>query len=239
MTYTMLAPNASATFAIETRAGHFYTSDAAGMIYSVPPGTDIEDILNAGGMFCANFESTQMGSATGVGALARESGNFYMANGLTQGNAANTTDDVLAIIPIPANAFDVAGRAVQLALSGSFAANADSKDIKIWAGPTAQAIGSALASTGMTKILDTGAITTNGGGWTANVQVAKYGAAGSNTQQAAYAASVAGSTHLGTTAPVALTVNEAAINYLVVTGSSASSAANDVVLNAVQAAFFN
>jgi hypothetical protein len=155
-----------------------------------------------------------------------------------QGNAAATTDTVLFTYALPASALDVAGRQVTVTAAGAFAANANNKRVKIWWGTTTQTVGSAVA--GGTLICDSGVVTTNAGGWSASAQVSKYGAAGSNTQIATNAQTIAGSTHLGTSAPALLTANESgAINITVTGASSTTGAANDVLGQMLDIAFNN
>jgi len=154
------------------------------------------------------------------------------------GNAAATTDTVLFTYALPASAFDVAGRQATITAAGSFAANANNKRVKIWWGTTTQTVGAVVA--GGTLIADSGVVTTNAGGWAASVQVQKYGATGSNTQIATCALMAAGSTHLGTSAPVALTAAENAVINITLTGaSSTTGAANDVLGQMLDIAFNN
>ncbi len=179
-------------------------------------------------------------NAGGSGAnIVRSTGNANVQTvpvGL--GNAAATTDTVLFTFPLPANALNANGEQITVSAAGAFAANANNKRIKIWFGTTSQVVGQAVA--GGTLIADSGVVTTSGGGWGASVQVQKYGAAGSNTQQAAYAQVVAGATHLGTAAPVALTAVESAPINITVTGSSPTTgAANDVLGMQFDVAFNN
>jgi hypothetical protein len=170
---------------------------------------------------------------------ARLGGNVSIqVNATGQGNGADTTDDVLATYALPASALDVAGRQVTITAAGKFAANGNNKRIKIWWGTTTQTVGSPVV--GGTLIADSGVVTTNGGGWSAGVQVTKYGAAGSNTQLSSNSAVVAGASHTGTTAPAALTANESGIINITITGSSSTSgAANDVVGQLFDVAFNN
>lgn len=155
-----------------------------------------------------------------------------------QGNGADTTDDVLFTYALPASALDAAGRQVTITAAGKFAANANNKRVKIWWGTTTQTVGSAVA--GGTLIADSGVVTTNAGGWSASVQVSKYGTSGSNTQIATNAQVVTGTTNLGTTVPVALTATESGVINITVTGaSSTTGSANDVLGQLFDIAFNN
>lgn len=240
MAITMLAPNATPNFTVQARSGASYTADAGGLIYNVA-NNDVGDILNAGGNPANAQFGVRAGSASGVGALISESGNIARyISGTGQGNGADTTDDVLAVLALPANIFDVSGRILQISAAGKFGATANNKQVKCWVGPTAQTAGAALVATGMTSILASGVLTSNNLGWTLNAQIEKYGAAGSNTQLAMFQETVAGTTHLGTLLPVALTLAENAINYVVITGASGTTgAANDLVAMAAYLSFFN
>ena len=183
-------------------------------------------------------QAVQGGSASTPG-FVRTGGNASVQiSAAGQGNGADTTDDVLFTYALPANALDAAGRQVTITAAGKFAATANNKRVKVWWGTTTQTVGSAVA--GGTLIADSGVVTTNNGGWTASVQVSKYGAAGSNTQIATNAQVVAGTSHLGTAVPVALTAAEnGAINITVTGSSSTTGAANDVLGQLLDIAFNN
>lgn len=183
-------------------------------------------------------QAVQGGSASTPG-FVRTGGNASVQiSAAGQGNGADTTDDVLFTYALPANALDAAGRQVTITAAGKFAATANNKRVKVWWGTTTQTVGSAVA--GGTLIADSGVVTTNNGGWTASVQVSKYGAAGSNTQIATNAQVVAGTSHLGTAVPVALTAAENGTINITVTGSSSTTgAANDVLGQLFDIAFNN
>jgi hypothetical protein len=182
-------------------------------------------------------ETMQPGQAATAG--FRTGGNLSVQTSATgQGNGADTTDDVLFTYALPANSLDAAGRQVTITAAGKFAGNGNNKRIKIWWGTTTQTVGSAVA--GGTLIADSGVVTTNGGGWSASVQVTKYGAQLSNTQLSSNAAIVAGATHTGTLAPTALTASESGVINITITGaSSTTGAANDVVGQLFDIAFNN
>lgn len=142
------------------------------------------------------------------------------------GNAADTTDDVLFVYTLPANAFDQANRQLNLLVCGKLAANANSKRAKIYYGCTSAAVGSAVV--GGTVIADTGATNGNGVGWQLSAQITKYGAGGSNTQ-ISQSQPIVGNAHGGVSVPVLLTAPENAPIIIAVTGSSAASGAGDVL----------
>lgn len=168
-------------------------------------------------------------SQAGAGAgAARTNGNVNVQTvAAGQGNGADTTDDVLFTFALPANSLDVAGRQVNITAGGKTAANGNNKRFKLWWGTTTQTVGSPVA--GGTLIADSGVVTTNAGGWQVSSQVTKYGASGSNTQ-IAQSSTIAGSTHGGVNAPVALTAAESGAINITVTGSSPTTgAAGDVL----------
>lgn len=173
------------------------------------------------------------GLPVGYGTMQARVGGFVnVASAPTQGNNADTTDDVLYVFTIPALALDADGKQATLNACGKFAANGNNKRFKVWASSSAQTVGAALVSSGSTLILDSGVVTTNAGGWMAELTLVKQGAAGANTQQAVMQQALSGSSHLGTSAPVALTLAENAPIYLVVTGASPTTgAANDVAIS--------
>lgn len=152
------------------------------------------------------------------------------------GNAADTTDDVLFVYTLPANAFDQPGRQLNILANGKLATNANSKRAKIYYGCTSAVVGSAVS--GGTVIADTGASTGSNLGWQLSVQVTKYGAGGSNTQLAE-GQSIVGPTHGGVTGPELLTATENAPIIIAVTGSSAASAAGDVLAQLIDVSWSN
>jgi hypothetical protein len=172
-----------------------------------------------------------------------EEGNLYRAVGNSiAGNAADASDDVLAGIVIPAGAFDIAGRGLCITAQGMTGATTNNKRFKIVVNPTlvGQTVTNGVISGGHitagTVICDSGAwvngtTPNNNVGWSAQANLFKYGAAGSNTQYAQGMA-ILGGTHGGVQAAVFPGLTESAAINVVVTGSSyTSSAANDLVLN--------
>jgi len=169
-----------------------------------------------------------------------EEGNLYrVAANPVAGNGADTADDVLGGIVIPANAFDKSGRGLCITASGKFAANGQNKRYRLWLNPTlagnsvANGIisgGNAVVGPGV-LLLDSGTQTGNGVGWQLSGNLFKYGAAGSNTQFF-QGSPVNGATHGGILTPVFSTMDETSAMTLVVTGASQTSgSANDTVLN--------
>ena len=196
----------------------------------------LQDLLIA--IILGNIGTELGSSGPNAGIVARSDGNFYAAAGTAlAGNAAVTTNTVLVSVQIPAFAFDgIQNRIASLTAAGTFASNNNNKQINVYFGSDVQTVGQPVVTTNTTLIAPSGVVTTNGGGWSLQAQVMKYGAAGSNTQQGVNQGIIAGSTHLGTSAPVALTANEALPLYLTITGASSTSGnANDVVLQQVEA----
>jgi hypothetical protein len=143
-------------------------------------------------------------------------------------------DNVLAILTIPANAFDgqsypaATNRMATVMAIGSFGATGNNKTLKLVVNPTNPVVGAAVA--GGTTIATTGVVATNGGGWQLSAAIIKYGAAGSNTQLAIHFGAQTGATVSALSAPSLLTAAEAAPMTIVVTGNAAT-AASDVVFN--------
>jgi hypothetical protein len=190
-------------------------------------------------------ESTVFGGSTQGTTFATffEEGNLYRAVGnAIAGNGADTTDDILAGIVIPAGAFDVAGRGLCITAQGVTGATTNNKRFKLWANPTmsGQTTTNGVISGGTvtagTTICDSGAwvngtTPNNAAGWSAMANLFKYGAAGSNTQYA-QGMPILGTLHGGILAPAFLTMTESAAISIVITGSSyTTGAANDVKLN--------
>ena len=141
-------------------------------------------------------------------------------------------DNVLVAWSIPANIFDLAGRILEITANGSVANNTNSKRIKIWAGCTTAVVGSAV--TGGTLIADSGAYTTAGSaGWQIGAQIAKYGAANSNTQLAVHTPTIIGNTSGSLLAPSLLTLPESSSFLIAITGNAVTTA-SDIVLNFAQ-----
>lgn len=154
----------------------------------------------------------------------------YLSNQPSAGvNPASTGGDiVLAIFNVPASLFDQAGRQLNITAAGGYAANGNTKQVKIFVGATAPAVGSAVS--GGTKIADSAAVATNGAGWKLSASIAKYGAAGSNTQIAVHSGAQNGSAGAALLTPTALTLNEGVGTNIVVTGN-ATTTATDIALN--------
>ena len=141
---------------------------------------------------------------------------------------ATGADNVVAVYTLPASAFDVAGRTLQIVAAGSFASNGHTKEIKIFAGCAAAVVGSTVS--GGTAIADTGAVTTSGGGWQIMANVSKYGAAGSNTQIAIHSQAQVGAAVSALLAPQLLTMTESAAIIIAIT-ANCTTTASDVVFN--------
>lgn len=121
-------------------------------------------------------------------------------------NPAGTGSDyVVATYTIPASAFDLANRGINIFVSGS-ALNATSKTFKIIMGATAPAVGSIVS--GGTTIASYA--TTANGGWNLTANLFKYGAAGSNTQIAIHESGQCGGTVGSLIAPSLTTLVESA-----------------------------
>ena len=184
------------------------------------------------------------GSAAGsvLGTFGEE-GNLYrqIGNPIT-GNKADTTDDVLGGVQLPAGCFDIAGRGLCITAQGITGATNNNKRFKIFVNPTlagatiTNGVISGGTASGGTVICDSGAwlngtTPNNAVGWSASSNIFKYGAPGSNTQYA-QGCPILGTLHGGIMVPVYPAVTESAVINIVATGSSyTSGAANDIILN--------
>jgi hypothetical protein len=141
---------------------------------------------------------------------------------------ATGADNVMAAFTLPALSFDNVGRGIQITACGSFAANGNTKTIKLFAGATTATVGSTIS--GGTAIASSGAVTTNGGGWQIQASIYKYGAGGANTQLAIHQPSITGAAASTLLAPALLTMTESGALIFAVTGNAATTA-TDIVLN--------
>jgi len=172
------------------------------------------------------IEVTQFGQST---ALMAEEGNIYREVIAGRNPGATNADNVIAVYTMPASAFDLTGRGVNLLAEGSVANNTNSKRIKIYWGCTTATLGSTVV--GGTVIADTGAYTTAGAvGWAVEANVFKYGAAGSNTQLALHYGAQIGAVVGSLLTPVALTSTESASVIIAVTGNAVT-ATTDITQN--------
>jgi hypothetical protein len=143
---------------------------------------------------------------------------------------ATGADNVLAVFTLPANAFDVASRGINISAAGSFANNAHTKDCKIIFNPSTAVVGSTVGSGG-TTIADTGSFSTAANvGWSLEANVYKYGAAGSNTQLGIHAAAQIGATVGTLLIPTLITATESGAILIAITGN-AGTTATDILLN--------
>ncbi len=196
--------------------------------------TDVGD-LNSG--FLPNDTGAQAGGG-GQTTPVKVSGNLGAPVAPTGGLAPAGTgaDYVVGVLTVPAGAFDQAGRQLDIFANGSFAANGDTKTVKLIANPTAAVVGSAVS--GGTTFATTGAVTTNGAGWSLSGSIVKTGANGSNTQNGIHAAAQCGAAVQSLAEPQALTMNEAAAITIAVTINCAT-AASDAALWLAQPQWFN
>ena len=155
-----------------------------------------------------------------------EEGNIYRYISVAGQGSTTTASVVLASYLLPANSFDIVNRGLTLSGIGSFAANGNSKTINLVWNPSSATVGSAVGSGG-TTIATTGAQTTSGGGWYISGNVFK---AGANSQLLTSNGSIAGASHLGTSAPASATATDSGAIWVALTASTPT-ATNDVVAN--------
>ncbi len=184
--------------------------------------------FDGGSGYLSSALSTQFGSGTatffGEGNISR----LVSATGVSPGGTA--ADNVIATYTLPANSFDgIGNRGLRINAAGTFGANGNNKRIKVMFNPASATLGSTVGASGTTCV-DTGTLTTSGGGWVVTGAVFKYGAAVSNTQICMNLGSMAGTSHLGTAAPALATASETGGIFIAVTGN-ASTSTSDIMLN--------
>ena len=190
---------------------------AAAWALAVVPGTGIEP--------SSNLEQFGAGTAT---VLAEGNINRQIsAAGINPG--ATGADNVLAFFSIPANSFDISGRGIGITAQGSFAATANTKQVKLIFNPATAVVGSTVGAGG-TTVADSGAIATNNLGWSLQANVFKYGANGSNTQIGLHQQAQIGNAVANLLKPSLITATESGAILVAVTGN-ATTAASDIVFN--------
>jgi len=149
---------------------------------------------------------------------------FAAANAVAPANTGG--DYVVATYTVPANAFGSGKQQVQdiyISVAGKFAANNNSKRVKIIAGATNPVVGQAVS--GGTVVADSGAQTTgaNTGGFLLQTQILRVDA---SHQIAVVDGLIANVTHLGTAAPVDLTFADGAAITIAVTINNVTNASD-------------
>lgn len=200
-------------------------------------GTELVTVDNGGGIDVGATTGLIAGApqAAGGGAVTfKGAGNI--ATVVPGQDPANTGGDyVVGVVTLPAGSFAAAGQSVTLKAAGNFAANGNTKQIRIQASATLPVVGTTITSG--TVIADTTAVTTSGGGWELEAEVTKYGVAGSNTQISVHE-NVAGVGAVALVVPKLLTYTESSPIYLAVT-INCTTAITDAFLNLMQAFWQN
>jgi hypothetical protein len=193
-------------------------------------------------IFPSSVQTIFGGSASGsaFGAFSEEGNLYRVVGNPVAGNAADTTDDILAGFVLPAGAYDIANRGLCITAQGKTGATGNNKKYRLWINPTmsGQTITNGVISGGTVTgagsgalLLDSTVQTGNAVGWCLTGNLFKYGAPGSNTQYF-QGSIINATTHAGITVPAFLAQSESAVMNIVVTGSSSTTgAANDVILN--------
>lgn len=190
---------------------------AAAWALAVVPGTGVEP--------SSNLEQFGAGAAT---VLAEGNINRQIsAAGINPG--ATGADNVLTFFSIPANSFDISGRGIGITAQGSFAATANTKQVKLIFNPATAVVGSTVGAGG-TTVADSGAVATNNLGWSLQANVFKYGANGSNTQIGLHQQAQIGNAVANLLKPSLITATESGAILVAVTGN-ATTAASDIVFN--------
>lgn len=180
-------------------------------------------------------EETQFGGGSALIQASGLIGRQISSAGVQPG--ATAADNVLAAFTIPAGSFDAGlgsttGRGVSILAQGSFGATGNNKRVKIIFNPATAVVGSTVGASGVT-IADTAVVATNGGGWSLQGNVFKYGALASNTQIGLNQANLVGATSAVLLAPQLITAVESGAILVAVTGN-ATTAASDIVFNFLQ-----
>lgn len=205
---------------------------------AIPTGTEILTVqgVQANGQLAATTETFTLSQVTslpdnfgnGTGIFGTE-GNLIAAPFVPATTPAGITNDyVMAIYSIPANSFSASGKGISAAAYGSFAANTDTKVVKIIFNPTSAVVGSIVS--GGTTIASTGSVTNSNVGFSISGQVYKYGATGSNTQIVNQTSGNNGSVDSGVTIPATITANESG-NILVAVTGNPSTITTDILLS--------
>lgn len=138
---------------------------------------------------------------------------------------ATGADNVMAVFSLPALSLDQALRGLDILAQGNYAANGNTKRVKLWWNATTAVVGSTI--TGGTLLADTGAVTTSGGGWKLRGQVFKRGILGANTQTCFGEDIVSGAVGVGISPPLDATAVESGAILIAVT-ANATTATTDV-----------
>lgn len=128
------------------------------------------------------------------------------------GNGADTTDDILHSIIIPANFFTAPGQSMRFTASGTTGGNTNNKQIKF--------------KSGSTTLLTSGTVTTNAGSWYME-GILTFTGTNANTFGSS---GIAGATAFANNTSPNLTTT-AAITISVTGASGTTGAANDVICN--------
>lgn len=145
---------------------------------------------------------------------------------------ATGADNVLAVFSIPAGAFDIANRGINIMACGSMTAAASAKTVKIIVNPASAVVGSTVGAGGTTVASFSDSTATSAGGWQVSANLFKYGAAGSNTQIALHEASQSNTVIGALLAPSLITATETGNILVAITGNAA--ATGNITFNFLQ-----
>jgi hypothetical protein len=195
VTATLIAPAGVQSF--EARSGNQYTVTTTNNVGTITVVlNDILDALNAGFILTSLPAGLQTLFGSGGSSFA-EAGILTRYQSITGvGNTNDTTEDTLFTFALPANAFDIAGRTLQITAAGSLATNAHSKTAKLYFGS------SIVATTGAQTGFYSPIVGTTHGGISLPI-------AGTETDTAAITIKVTGQT--GTAA-----ANDVVLNSLII-----------------------
>lgn len=164
----------------------------------------------AGPNFSSNPNPLQIGESGNIGLIV---------NNPAVNPTSTAADIVVGFFTLPAGALDIAGRQVDVTAVFTHAANTDTVTYKLQVTQTLPVLQSAISGG---TVIASAADGTSSAVSQIGASIAKYGAAGSNTQLAVHESSQVGATVTALTAPTPLTLNESEPIYVAVTINCAS-----------------
>lgn len=153
--------------------------------------------------------ATSPAIAAGNGGASASPEGVLSVNLTSTGNTADTTEDTLLSYSVPANTLSATGKGVRIKAWGTFAANADTKTVKLYFG---------------SEVIATPTAASNGTNWSLDLLVFKTGA----STQAVVGNGVVATTPVTVYSAAGAETDTANIT-IKVTGQSGTAAANDIV----------
>lgn len=159
------------------------------------------------------------------GASVAGGGNLFVGvNAAGQGNGADTTEDVLFTMSLPANCFDIQGRQLVIEAYGSIAATSATKNARVYFGSTV--------------LVNFAATTTQTGVWSCVATITRGQAASAQSALTLTDTTISGA-FVRAASIASPTESETAAIVLKVTGQSSIATANLVTCNAFTVSAYN